>query len=111
MSVARSARVPRESIKKIVKNGRRFRSGQVTVIFSENRQSFSRIAVIISSKAVKKSVLRNRLRRMAKEIFKKNAKVFNKNYDIIIMFYSGEPFKFADLEKVLSEVFRKAKVV
>ena len=111
MTIAQEHRIPRESIKKIVKSGRRFRSGPITAVFLENGRNASRIAVVISSKIVKKSTERNRIRRRAKEIFRKADKLFSKNCDIIVMFYSGSPFKFRDIEEILFEIFTKAKII
>ena len=91
--------------------GRRFRSGPITLVFSENHFGFSRIAVVIPSKIVKRSVARNRIRRRIKEVFRRAVKLFGKNYDIIVMFYSAAPIKFREIEEQLVGIFTKAKII
>lgn len=111
MTLARIYRIPREELKKTIQSGRRVKGGAITVNFSENSENHSRIAVVIPSKAVKSSVIRNRIRRRAKEIFKKASKLFNKNYDIVVFFYSAGNLKYGELEESMSGIFSKAKII
>ena len=81
------------------------------MVFSENNLGFSRIAVVISSKIVKKSAARNQIRRRTKEIFKKAKSLFNNSYDIVVIFYSVKPIKFREIEEHLFEIFTKTKII
>lgn len=111
MTLTRAYRVPRDQLKNIAQSGHRFKSGSVRLSFRENLENHSRIAVVIPSKAAKSSVVRNKLRRRTKEIFRKINKRFRKNYDIVVFFYSVGSYKFEEFEKMLAAVFLEAKIV
>ncbi|MEK7090319.1 MAG: ribonuclease P protein component [Patescibacteria group bacterium] len=111
MTIAKLFRVPRERIKKVLKLGRRLKNGPITAVLLGNNLNTSRIAVVISSKAIRKSVVRNKIRRRIKEIFKKIKELLDKNYDVVIIIYSDNRSSFKDLEQLLFGAFLTAKVI
>ena len=111
MTIAKLFRVPRERIKKVLKLGRRLKNGPITAVLLENNLSTSRITVVISSKAIRKSVRRNKIRRRVKEIFKKIKGLLDKNYDVVIIIYSDGGSSFTRLEHLLFDTFLKAKII
>jgi ribonuclease P protein component len=55
----------------------------IFIIALPNKKGLRRIVVNVSSK-IGKAVLRNRIKRIYKEIFRKNKEIFPESYDIII---------------------------
>lgn len=59
------------------------KSENILLFASPNQKGIKRIVVNVSSK-VGKAVVRNRMKRIYREIFRKNEEIFPESYDIII---------------------------
>lgn len=59
------------------------RGENILLFASPNQRGIKRIVVNVSSK-VGKAVVRNRIKRIYREIFRKNKEIFPESYDIII---------------------------
>ncbi len=59
------------------------KSENMKIFAFPNKKGLKRIVINVSSK-VGKAVVRNRIKRIYKEIFRKNKEIFPESYDIII---------------------------
>ncbi len=73
----------RKEIVLLLKSGKRFENKEFKIVLKE-REKNSRIGVSIKRNIVN-SVKRNRIRRVLKEIFRKNREKLKKDYDIFII--------------------------
>ncbi len=78
---------------------------------SANNKGYNRIGISISTK-IGKSVLRNRLKRLIKEVYRKQLKRMKKGYDIIIVVRShAKDAKYQDIEKWMLNLLRRHKLI
>ncbi|MDR0595721.1 MAG: ribonuclease P protein component [Puniceicoccales bacterium] len=68
-------------------------------------QDISRLGVIVSKK-VGNAVVRNRIRRVVREIFRKNLQKRGKSYDYLVI--AKQPIRQANYEKIESELLNGA---
>lgn len=69
---------------RIYKEGQRYKGKYFIIIYHSNNLTFSRMAVVVS-KRQGKSVVRNKIKRWAKEIFRRNKELIKKPVDIILI--------------------------
>ncbi len=69
----------------VFKNGKVFRTNIFKAYLSSNGMEFSRLAVVVSRK-VGNAVLRNKVKRICREWFRKKNLSFSVNSDLIILF-------------------------
>jgi ribonuclease P protein component len=81
---------PRERIRKkkeflfLYKKGNRYRGRYFTLIYLTNDLSYSRMAVV-ASKKVGRAVVRNKVKRRLRTLYRRNKQVLQKNLDLIII--------------------------
>lgn len=75
--------------KKTFKEGRRFLSPHFVLYMRKNALKIARLGVAISKKHFKLATRRNRLRRIAKELFRQEASHELKGYDIVVASRAG----------------------
>lgn len=74
---------------KVYRRGK-YKSGKyITLYYLENGTNKNRIGIVISRKAQKSSVKRNRLKRLVKEIYRDIETMFS-GYDIIFLFRKND---------------------
>jgi len=96
----------KKAIIKLFKKGIKIKLNDISIIYLRNDYPYSRILLCPKkNRNLKKAVLRNKIKRQAKEIFKSLKGLFIFNYDIAIVFYSA--FKYVKLEEILSFAFKK----
>ncbi|OGW74817.1 MAG: ribonuclease P protein component [Omnitrophica bacterium RBG_13_46_9] len=77
--------------RKIFKEGKRFLSPHFVLYIRENSSSTTRTGVSILKGHFKLATRRNRLRRIAKELFRKEVIPFVQGYDLVITSRAGLP--------------------
>ncbi len=81
---------PQERIRKkkeflfLYKKGNRYRGRYFTLIYLTNDLSYSRMAVV-ASKKVGRAVVRNKVKRQLRTLFRRNKRMLQKNLDLIII--------------------------
>ena len=70
---------------RVFKEGKSIRVPGLTILFLPNRQGFSRIGVSVGKRRLPKAVQRNRAKRMARELFRRNKTLFGKGYDYVLI--------------------------
>lgn len=96
----------------IFKEGKGFKGGSLLFKFIPSALKHNRFAFVVSQKVSKSAVKRNRIRRVLKEMFKKNFYNLEKNIDGVLIVFPG--FKYEEwgkVEKDLIDIFKKAKLI
>ncbi|MFQ6069653.1 MAG: ribonuclease P protein component [Candidatus Aminicenantales bacterium] len=85
---------PRERIRKkkdfslLYREGKHYKGKYFNLVYLPNNLCFSRMAVIVSKK-IGKAVIRNKLKRRIRELFRRNKHLFQENIDILIVVKNG----------------------
>lgn len=69
---------------KILNQGNKYTSQKTIVFFLKNNLPYSRLGVSVS-RQLKKAVVRNKLKRIAREVFRTNKDKLKDNFDIVIL--------------------------
>ncbi|MEE9500147.1 MAG: ribonuclease P protein component [Candidatus Omnitrophota bacterium] len=88
--------------RKVFKEGKRFLSPHFVLYMRKNILRQARIGVAISKNHFKLATRRNRLRRVAKELFKKELNVCFKGYDFVVT--SRRSYPHSNISKVVKEL-------
>lgn len=107
----REKRVRNErDFKRIYQKGSFFSVGSFTLNFLPNRMSFSRLGIVVSKKAESKATDRNQTKRRFREASRKLYDILPPGYDVIVTIKkTAKGRKFTELEKEVSEAFKKIK--
>ena len=89
---------------RLFKKGKRVFSPALTLIYCPSREMSMGIAV---SKKHGKAVVRNRIKRLLREVFSKNSHVLDKNYSVIILPRTLESYSYKAFEKSILHCFKK----
>ncbi len=75
----------RDSFLEIQESGKKFFSKHFILAIRESHDDNSRIGITVSKKVDKRAVIRNRIKRLIREIFRLNKHSFNLPYEIVII--------------------------
>lgn len=92
----------REEISNILKCGKRWKCNKFSIFFKKNSMSFDRFAVLVA-KREGPAVYRNRIKRIFREIFRKNKRINPPYCDIMIKPYFISTINYHFLEKKYKE--------
>lgn len=80
--------------------------------YAENQKDFSRFAVVIGARVIKRATERNRLRRQVAEILRCHLDRVAKGRDIaLILKRKPQGGTFADLERTIFNLFRQGRLL
>ncbi len=95
----------------IFKRGRTRQDGFLVVRAKPNQQKLSRFGFIISSRAAKKAVVRNRLKRQLSEIIRSNLKKITTGFDVVLMVKPGLlKVDYSEIEKSLLNLLEELEL-
>lgn len=101
----------------VYRRGRSFANQHLVLYVFKNKRNqlqgdpFNRVGISVSKK-VGKSVVRSRVKRLISESYRLKKDLFEKGYDfVLIARVSSHDKSYADIEKSLMHVFKKAGVV
>ena len=78
-----------------------------TLLFRDNRQEFGRLGMVIGKKAVRRSVDRNRIRRVIRESFRLNRRLLP-HFDLIVLARRDiDSFPPSELSNKVSKLWRR----
>lgn len=77
---------------KILGKGEKHKTKEVIIVALRNDLSHSRLGVSVD-KQFKGTVMRNKLKRLAREVFRKNKNKLKGNYDIVVLFRNKIEYK------------------
>lgn len=89
---------------KLFRRGKKVFSPYLTLLYYPSASLSMGVAV---SKKHGKAVVRNRVKRLAREAFRLNADAFEKNYSVIIVPKASENYRFSDFDKSLKSCIKK----
>jgi len=90
----------------VYRNGSKIVKLNLVVLYLPSDLRFNRLGVVVSGR-VGKSVVRNRIKRLIKEIFRLNRQKLHNNYDIVVIGRkSSARADYITLEKDMLESFR-----
>lgn len=101
------------SLRYVYRNGLISKSRYLTIKSVKDRNSISRIAVVVSKKVLKSAVGRNKIRRRTYEIMRNLLPNFNNHYDIAIIVNNSEvrTMEYAELEKIVFNQLKDNKLL
>jgi ribonuclease P protein component len=82
---------------------RRYPTEHFTVIFKGNGLDIARLGITVS-KRVGKAVKRNRIKRLLREFFRLNKKIFPKGFDVFVANKGSEDLIYRKIKEELSEI-------
>lgn len=102
-----------KDFRKIYKSGRSFTNESFILKILSNNLDLSRIGFSISSRSIKKAFKRNRIRRLFREVFRKNKKDLKKGFDIVLVVRKNtkDNFSYKDAENIFVKMAGKAKIL
>lgn len=101
-----------KDIQLVFKKGQIYFSPFFNIKILKNNQQNSRFCVIVSTNISKKAVIRNKLKRQLKAIIYKKIPQLQGNYDCVIFTkVSAVVIDFIELDKTLTFLFKKAKII
>ena len=98
----------------LVRNSRALRENGVALYVSPNESAppRSRLGILVSRKALKRAVDRNRAKRVIREFFRKRKEHFLKPVDLVVRILDGSNlFQENNLENALNSLFCRAKII
>ena len=103
----------RKSLNSVYKKGQTVNRDQISLRYASNRSKGVLVAVVISKKTHKSSVVRNRIRRRVYEYVRKNLNNITPNTSLIISIYSDrfKSTKAREIEDILGELLNRANVL
>lgn len=103
----------RRDFEAVYKHGRFFSFGVVSLKVKENGLLESRIGFSVGLSFSKRAVVRNRVKRQLREIFRTNLNKINPGLDIVVMIRKEEKEKTKSgaLESMLKEALNKGKLI
>ena len=104
----------RAEFQKVYAEGRRYDGRLMAAFLRRNELDYHRLGLTASTKAVGKSVDRNRARRLLREVFRRSPKELsslNNRYDWVInakrsLLNSNEELRFGEFRKIIDQVAR-----
>lgn len=94
-------------IKKVLEKGEKIKNPLFNVYFLFKDQPILRVDYLVSKKLFKKAVLRNRIKRILREIGRKNLKKDAKVDAVVLPKKGIEKKRFSEIEKEFLKVFKK----
>ncbi len=91
---------PKREFDKIFKIGNRLRAGKITLFYLKSAR---RQAAFVTSRKFKKSVDRNRAKRILREAYRLNKNIFD---NLCMIFHADGPINFGETEKSIKELGR-----
>jgi len=96
----------------LFKNGKGCKGDFIYIKFSENNSENSRFGFIVSTKFSKKAVLRNKIKRLLREVIKAKIKDIKKGIDVAIIINPGLKYNnIKELDIKIENLFKKAKLI
>ena len=92
----------------IFKKGKSIKQGFLLLKFILNHLPYNRFAIVISKKVSKSAVKRNKIRRVLKELIKKQSVDLEKNIDGVLIVLPGFIYDKKEMGDVV-EIFKKVK--
>ena len=99
--------------RKVYNKGNSFTVGPFVLKTLPNAFNLSRIGFSISARSIKRAVRRNRVRRLFREVFRKNKKDIKKGFDMVLLVRKDpqDSFSYSDAESIFLKLAKKTGVL
>ncbi len=102
----------KKDIERVFKKGKGFKEDFLILKIVKNNLDRTRFTFIVSKKISTKASLRNKIRRKLSELVRIKLKMIKKGTDNIIIASPGlEKKDFWEIEEIINQLFRKAKIL
>ncbi len=92
-------------------SGRRLHSKHFLVLVATSATGRSRLGLTVTTKVDKRAVVRNRIKRYVREVFRANARRFSEPVDLVVIARMESPtLTFAQVEQELLKAFQYGKL-
>lgn len=100
-------RLPSIHIAPLMRHGKRVRNESMEIIFQKN-QGAKRFAFIVSTRVDKRAVVRNRIKRVIREVVHRELSHITDNIEVIVVVKAKAPDTYDTMKPVLFNLFGKA---
>jgi len=101
-----------KDFEKVFEKGKGYKQDFLYLKFIDNSFNFTRFGFIISKKACKKAVERNKIKRQLREIVRKKLGNIKKGKDVVIVvLQKTENINFQKIKDVIDNIFIKARII
>ena len=104
-------RLPSPQIKTVMRRGKRVSAQGVQLIITQNSLPVPRFAFVVSKSVDKRAVVRNRLKRLARESVRLGLPSLMPGWDGVFMVRKGLPDDFVKVEYAVQGLLRRAGVL
>ncbi len=96
---------------KVYNRGKSKANPMLVLYVLENGRDYNRIGISVSKK-VGKSVVRNRVKRLIKEVYRKFSNINESGYDLVIIArVQASKAQYCDIERWMSDLLRRHKLL
>lgn len=107
MGFLKKIKIKNRDFKKILRKGQRIKHNKLILVYIENNLKKTRAGFLVSKKISKKAVVRNKLKKRLREIFRLNIERIKSGYDLVFIPLPGlEEEKFEQLKKTFFEIIK-----
>ena len=98
---------------KVYRLGRSFKADFIILKTLSNSLPVNRLGFSISSKSIKNSSRRNRVKRLFREAYRKNKKIMKKGFDMVLVVRKdpAKNFSYADAQKIFLKLTKEAGAI
>ncbi len=108
----RKYRINRQLFKEIFSKGKNFHSDLIFLKIADITDKNPCFTFVVPKKTVKKAVIRNKIKRRARDIIYKNLSLFKNGVGAIFFFKKGsEKLNFPEFQKEIMAISKKSKII
>ncbi|MDP3804586.1 MAG: ribonuclease P protein component [Candidatus Omnitrophota bacterium] len=102
-----------KDFRKVYKDGRSYKAGFVVLRLLPNAASTNRIGFSISAKSIKRALRRNRIKRLFREVYRRNKKILKKGFDIVFVVRKDtkKNFSYIEAQQVFLDLSKQADIL
>jgi ribonuclease P protein component len=100
-----------EEFRKALKKGAVVKKDGMALYYLPNELTCSRLGIIVSRKAVRHAIDRNKIKRITRELFRTNKSKFKTSYDLVFRAqYEFNSFVIKDLREINKNLLEQARL-
>lgn len=106
-SFPKDAKIRKSSdFKEVLDKGKKLYTDSFTVICAGNSFGYSRLGLVVSKKSSKSAVKRNRIKRIAREVFRRNKDLFGSLDILVLAKKNSEALTYKKAEEEITKAFK-----
>lgn len=105
-------KLKKKDFEKTLKKGKSLKEDCLVLKTRENNLGIIRLGFLIPKKSFKKAVMRNKIKRMLREVMRKKMKEIKKGMDLLFIPLPGmRDKKFNEVKMMIEKILKKAKIL